>query len=245
MVRLIIFFLSVFQMAALTAHAEDMVTDIKEEAIFVDLRYDGEEIFVFGAIDPNLHERGELGLRIRILGEVAEAELLQQEQKWGLWQAEPVLEAFEIPSFAIFAQTPNFTNHAKQNAEQTLLQSMNPALDENMQANILRLAHAQKRYSEDNANIMIKNSQLFEARMILPSMIHEGDYQLLVELWQNDEMISSEEMKISVQKTGLGNFLAELSQNWSGVYGFLSLSIAMALGLAASVLFRKIFNDFM
>jgi len=51
---------------------------------------------------------------------------------------------------------------------------------------------------------------------------------------------AAETKDITIEKTGLGRFITNLSQNYGFIYGLLAVLISILFGWAAGYLFRKI-----
>ncbi len=96
---------------------------------------------------------------------------------------------------------------------------------------------------------MIKNDSFKELNKQTPSFFKipvkfpnnspAGQYFISLSLMESGSKIETEKMKIFVEKPGISSFVFKFAHKFSFLYGIFSAIIAIGLGLAAGIIFRK------
>ena len=99
---------------------------------------------------------------------------------------------------------------------------------------------------------MVKNSSLvsieettpnfFKIPVEIPFNAPTGIYTVILELFdKNGKLLESSIKKVTVEKTGLNSMIFYLAHRYSFFYGFVSVIIAILLGISAGLVFRRFF----
>ena len=84
-----------------------------------------------------------------------------------------------------------------------------------------------------------KTPEFFKIPIKLPYNAPAGDYFVSLSLMKIGSKIETEKVKIIVQKPGISSFIFKFAHKFSFLYGIFSAIIAVGLGLAAGIFFRK------
>ena len=80
---------------------------------------------------------------------------------------------------------------------------------------------------------------LFKIPIKLPLNSPAGDYFVSMSLMDGGDTFETRKIKLEVKKPGIGSFVFSFAHKFSFVYGVFSAIIAVALGVFASLVFRK------
>ena len=80
---------------------------------------------------------------------------------------------------------------------------------------------------------------LFKIPIKLPLNSPAGDYFVSMSLMDGGDTFETRKIKLEVKKPGIGSFIFSFAHKFSFVYGVFSAIIAIALGVFASLVFRK------
>ena len=80
---------------------------------------------------------------------------------------------------------------------------------------------------------------LFKIPIKLPLNSPAGDYFVSMSLMDGGDTFETRKIKLEVKKPGIGSFVFSFAHKFSFVYGVFSAIIAIALGVSASLVFRK------
>ena len=106
-----------------------------------------------------------------------------------------------------------------------------PALDRNMRETGLWATH--------EGEVSVLRDSLFRASVTLPANILPGDYEVRVLQFEDGKLIAEDITEITVEKTGLGQWIYRFAHDYSAFYGIFAILFAVAAGWLASVAFRR------
>jgi len=95
-----------------------------------------------------------------------------------------------------------------------------------------------------SGNLTISTSKLLKAVAHSESIFNAptGIYTVILELFdKNGKLLESSIKKVTVEKTGLNSMIFYLAHRYSFFYGFVSVIIAILLGISAGLIFRRFF----
>lgn len=104
---------------------------------------------------------------------------------------------------------------------------------------VIRLKEAAGLYRADPQGVKFVDRGLFRAEVDLPATAPTGIYYAQVWLFQEGAPISVSNMTLTVEKVGLERRIYEFAHHRPWIYGVLCVLIAMAVGYAASRIFRN------
>ena len=92
---------------------------------------------------------------------------------------------------------------------------------------------------EENSIKLNKNT-LFRKTLSLPSNVSTGMYIVKILHYRKGNLISQEESKIKIDKTGISANIYNIAQNFSAIYGIIAVIIALFFGWFTNFIFRRI-----
>ena len=83
-------------------------------------------------------------------------------------------------------------------------------------------------------------NKLFQTSVYFPATTAPGEYTVSVYHVRNKSIISKEDKKINIVKSGIGNDIFNFANNNSVAYGLFTIVFAILSGLIAATLFRRL-----
>lgn len=228
---------------------------VVEEQIAVSSDYRGSFITVFG-VNPDRRGRGDIVVVVR--GPNQAAVVMRKRRVFGLWvNGEPVRFS-EAPSFfAVLSTRPlrsivspqAIIQYGLDPAASARLESGTGDADPSAYRNALvRLRRAQGLYQEYSGRsppdrrrggLTTYPGGLFRAEVRLPANAPIAQYRADAYVFREGQLISSQNIPISVSRVGVERSIHDLATKFSWAYGVLTVLLALAAGWSAAFLFRR------
>ena len=88
--------------------------------------------------------------------------------------------------------------------------------------------------------IKLNKNTLFRKTLSLPSNVSTGMYNVKILHYRKGNLISQEESKIKIDKTGISANIYNIAQNFSAIYGIIAVIVALFFGWFTNFIFRRI-----
>lgn len=239
-------------LAAPGAAQESFVTGMSTDNIMLTANFTGSEVLVFGAIRrdaPIPMGQAPLDIVITLSGPPRTDIVRRKERRFGIWVNTEGVRVRQAPTYYAVATTRPLTEILSQTerlrhqigldqavrrvgGHSTLTDTT--AFTEAM----VRLRLANGLFVRAEGGVTLAQETLFQARFDLPTNLVEGTYATRFFLVRNQQVISTGETAITVQKAGIERWLFNLSQERPLAYGLLSVALALAAGWLAATVFR-------
>jgi uncharacterized protein (TIGR02186 family) len=235
--------------------ARDLPSAVVEDSIAVGSDYRGSSITVFG-YNPDRRGRGDIVVVVR--GPSEPATVLRKRRVFGLWVNGDPVRFSEAPTFfAVLSTRPlseiasraDIRRYALDPAASAQLASGTPrgSTGADYRAALVRLRRAQNLYQEhvgvsDNETqraITRYPESLFRAVVRLPANAPIDEYFADTYLFRDGRLISSQRSTVNISRVGIERSIHDLASNAAILYGALVVAMAMSIGWAAAVLFRR------
>ncbi len=231
---------------------ETVVTGVSHSRFSLNAALDGSELFIFGAVRrdaPIPDNAGKLDVVITVRGPEQDVTVRHKSRRFGIWVNTAAVEVLDAPSYyAIAASGPldeilsesdrlryniGMDHAVRRIASHPKIASARPFSDA-----LVRLREKSGLYTQEDGAVALAEDTLFQVGLELPANLVEGDYSAEFFLVRNRRVIDRGETGIIVQKTGVGRWLYNLSQEEPLLYGILSVALALAAGWTAATAFR-------
>lgn len=231
---------------------ETVVTGISRSSYSLNASLDGSELFIFGAVRrdaPIPEDAGPLDVVITVRGPEQDVTVRRKSRKLGIWVNTEAVEVLDAPSYYAIASSGPLDlilseserlrynvgmDHAvRRIASHPKIASARPFTDA-----MVRLREKSKLYTEEDGDVSLTEETLFQVALELPANLVEGDYTAEFFLIRNRRVMDRGTKAIVVEKTGLGRWLYNLSQDMPFLYGLLSVALALVAGWTAATAFR-------
>jgi uncharacterized protein (TIGR02186 family) len=245
-VQILIFVLVLFIGFPL-AHAteRELAVATSIEQVDVDIRYRGEEIQLFGEVQPRadvliqvitpletvkVHKKG------RVLGflwmDVKQAEISNVP---GAYQ--------EISSTTLDRLSPKIQESTQIDGNYRFVREMaqvNPA-DEDAQFLVdgyIKAKEKQKLYGHHEKAVGIIKGRLFRAEFQLPSRAPIGEYRLEIYTIKGDQLVGHGTATLRVEQIGMQQWITQMAKEHGGLYGLIAVAIALVAGFGVGLIFK-------
>ncbi len=239
-------------LAAPALAEETVVTGMSTDKIALNARFDGSDLFVFGAIRrdaPIAPGAGPLDVIITIKGPPRQVTVRRKERVLGIWVNTQTLKVRQAPSFyAITSTRPvndllDATDRLRygigmDQAVRMVGGSDTIADTQPFTDAVVRLREEKGIYTQLDEGVILSEDTLFQTRIRMPANLVEGDYAAQFFLVRDRTVVSTATTTIVVAKTGLERWLYNLSKNEPLLYGFFAVGLALAAGWIAAEAFR-------
>ncbi len=231
--------------------SKSIVADLSSDSISINTGFNGAELLLFGSFDGLEGD----DLVISVEGPKADTIIYKKEYVSGIWINRENVTFNNVPSF--YYTVYSNTKMSLENLELLKREKIGTANLELKTIKKLRLENLNVwRNSLDrrmrkkgiwvlskgvgSESIEIKNNKLFRAPVVLPATVLPGEYKVSILHLRNGKIISKENTKISVQKTGLEAKIYNFAHEYSILYGIFAILLAICAGYIAAFSFRKI-----
>ena len=248
----VIFFLA----ASIATASESLQMGVSVDVVPVGSDFDGTDIVIFGSIEGAEQAalyRGEYDVVVRVTGEQEDVVIRHKERVAGIWVNTNSKVFVDVPSF----YSTLSRNPLNDIADRPTLRSLGLGIQNLMTrpesqgdlAFVLkagqfsdalqRIRLDQGLFTENPENLKQLSPSLFRARLYLPPNVPIGSHTVTAYLFRNGEKLADIQSGFRIQKVGFERWIYDLAHNYSLLYGFAAVLIAIATGWLANVLFRK------
>ena len=231
--------------------SKSIVADLSSDSISINTGFNGAELLLFGSFDGIEGD----DLVILVEGPKADTIIYKKEYVSGIWINRGNITFKNVPSFyyIVYSNTKmSLKNLAllkreKIGSANLDLKSTRKSHSENL--NVWRNSLERRMIERGmwvlkkgigSKSIEIKNNKLFRAPVVIPATVLPGEYKVSIFLLRNGKIVSKENTKISVQKTGLEAKIYNFAHEYSILYGIFAILLALCAGYIAAFSFRKI-----
>jgi uncharacterized protein (TIGR02186 family) len=235
------------------AHATEfknvLVTDVSKDQISIRSNYSGETLLLFGAIDTQPY--GEVdGVVVVLRGPAQDITLRKKNKQFGIWINGPAYRLGDLPSFYAVASSRPLADllPRARRAElgigadvlkaSTLDSAQNDPEQEATQA-FLRLKQNANLFAAQSDAVEIIREKLFRAEINLPAGMPVGAYTTEFFAFKDGALIGYQIGELPVDIVGAGHILHEAAYNMSLIYGLFGVALAVFMGWAVAIIFRR------
>ena len=233
----------------LRAQTEAVEVDMSAREIAIKSDFNGAEIVVFGAVDASKQPAAASGyydVIMVIRGPVHSVITRKKERVAGIW-VNGESESFNVSSFyavlstrpldeIVSAQTLRW--HGIEFNPKPQGPDGSPQPDAFEEA-LIRLKGQQALYVKKPFAVAFLGRSLFRGNVTLPTKVAEGQYTAQVYLFQSGNLVSRDEVSLTVRKEGIERILYTLAYQRPWLYGVISVLLAAVCGLLGWTLFSR------
>ncbi len=225
------------------AAAEGLVVSLSTSQVRITSNYTGAQIVVFGAIERDAQSVARAGpyqIVVSVRGP-RQAVTVREKDRLGLvWINRQQQKFIEIPAYlGVFSSAPIAeigTPEARERLRigiQAVVNGPDVTLDRGGEDDRFREALARIKarellFVEDERGTTFLTPSLFRTPIPLPVTAPPGDYEVDVTLFADSTLLARTGTSFEVVKTGFEQRLAELAEDWSGLYGVTTAGVAIA-----------------
>jgi len=243
MILIRILILAMLVLAALPAQAA-LKIDVSESTIQVTTGFNGTSITVFGLQDSP----GDVVLVIE--GPNKDFTVRKKGSTLGLWTNVDSRKFKDAPAYyevAASSALPMITSAEILAAHQIGVENLsildkrksNSVRTQAFREAFLRGQAEQQLYVMDTRPLDYVSPQLFKARFMLPAQVPSGRYNVIAYLFQNGQVIQTDQTRFDVRPVGVSADMRSFAQENSFFYGLTAILMALFAGWMATVLLKR------
>ena len=225
-----------------------LVTDVSKDQISIRSNYSGETLLLFGAIDTQPYGEAD-GVVVVLRGPAQDITLRKKNKQFGIWVNGPAYRLGDLPSFyAVASSRPvaellASARRAELGIGADVLKANN--LDANADAEreaieaFLRLKQQANLFAAQSDAVEIIHGKLFRAEINLPAGMPVGAYTTEFFAFKDGTLIGYQIGELPVDIVGAGHIFHEAAYNMSLLYGIFGVALAVFMGWAVAIIFRR------
>ena len=231
-----------------TVFAKDnLVTDLSESTVEISSTFSGADILLFGAYDGQKND----DIIVVVSGQNGNIKVDRKEKKFGIWMITESMKFTNIPKYYYIASNrkikdiTNSTEIKKRKLDFNSFELKNNKIDYNnldkkWYEALKRNMKKKQFWKIEENSIKLNKNTLFRKTLSLPSNVSTGMYNVKILHYRKGNLISQEESKIKIDRTGISANIYNFAQNFSAIYGIIAVIIALFFGWLTNFIFRRI-----
>ncbi len=237
-------------LAAMPSRAgENLVSGISQDTVEINSSYTGTEILVYGAIE-NPDPGGIDDVVVIVRGPDADMTVRQKQWVGGIWINRDQAKIQGMPSYYYLASTRPLNKIAASFTLERYEIGLNSIVPEEIHSHhyaepfrqaLIRHKKDEKLYGEDPEGVVFQYPTLFRARVPVPAEVPRGQYNVVVYLFRDGNVVSAQSTPFFVDQTGIERRLYRFAHSSPLSYGISTVFMALLLGWISSMVFRR--ND--
>ena len=236
------------------ARADDLAAGISRDSIEITSSFTGTDVVVFGAIENDsgeslpANEPRDVVVVIRS-DKPYTATVRRKERVGPIWVNNEMQTFAGVPGFYFMASTRPLAAIAKSDVLDQLELglghlALGPAPGtiggpKNFREAIIRNKVRDEVYSEHEGGVSFLSGSLFRTTVALPANVPAGNLKVLVYVFSQGQVSSSNSMTLFIDKTGVERRLSDFAHLQPVIYGFAAVFLSALAGFLASLAFRE------
>ncbi|MFA6266691.1 MAG: TIGR02186 family protein [Pseudolabrys sp.] len=238
------------------AQAERLVVSLSNHRVAVTSSFVGADIVLFGTIEPDAPRtalRSAYDLVATVSGPQVTLRTRRKERVLGVWVNVESREFIRVPSYLSVLSNRPVAEIANLEINRRLQLGLNNVIltqrigadfadtvpDDPFRVNFINLEKVAGQYREVSNGVTFLTPTVFRVAIPLPADATTGTYTVDVKLFANGQIITRTNTALEVIKTGFEQYVFEASQNHGLIYGMVAAMMALFIGWAGSVVFRR------
>ena len=235
------------------AASPTLVPDVSQRQVDIQYSFKGAELLLFGAIvyPGGRAPKEPADIVVVLKGPESQIRMREKQKVAGIWVNADSMKFQSAPSFyAIASSRPikDITDDRTAAIYELSIDNiqLSPTAFEDsaqiarFERGLIDLKERQGLFLPKAGSVEITDGVLYRARLPLSARATIGDYTAETFLIQGDRVVAAAVRDINVRKSGLERFVANAAEQWSFFYGLSATLIAVAMGLAAGWIGRRI-----
>lgn len=238
------------------ATAERLVVSLSNHRVAVTSNFVGEELVLFGTIEPNPITsplRPPYDLVLTVTGPRQTLRTRRKQRMLGIWVNADSREFVSVPSYLAVLSNRPVSNIANQDTLRRLQVGLDSFLlpqrigadvadtvrDDPFRRAFVRLQTQQGLYRESGTAVTFLTPTVFRAAIPMPAAVPTGSYAINVELFAGGLLVARTDSALEVIKTGFEQYVADAARDHGLLYGMATALMALLIGWFASVVFAR------
>ncbi len=248
---------SVAAKAPVSEARETVQADVSSRSVAVTSSFTGTEIIVFGAVDNSRQSSPESGFYdVVIVVEGTPTRLVaRKKSNVGIWLNTASITFQSVPSYYAIISTRPLDEIADpiilrdndigfEHVRMTPISGWETGVTtgelEDFKSAVVRIKQRERLYIERTVGgVVFIGRSLFRASLDLPANVPVGPLVARVHLFREGRLLHTFTSRVTLRREGLEHFLHTFAFGQPLIYGLATVLISVAMGLAATTLFRR------
>ncbi len=230
------------------ARAVPLIADIDRHLVAITTDFTGSELLIFGSID--LEDEDDAEIVVVVFGPNEEVVVRRKDRVAGMWINQAAMTFSRVPAF-YHAATSNpegvtlpatararhqiGTDNIRMRGPEDAPEDSVEVFKEALLRNKIAIGH----YVSDRG-LIERRGKLFRTSVAIPSNVPVGTYTVETLLIANRQIIGAQTTPLFVSKVGVGAQIYRFAHVEPLIFGIVAVLIAVAAGLGANYMFRKV-----
>ena len=225
--------------------AEEIYFDLSEDNIELKTDFNGKEIIIFGLLKDD-HET-----LLTIKGPPSKMRIQKKERYFGIWINNQYVTYSNIPSLFFLSTSKKINEILPEsiliNEDLSFEKILNNKTfnqnfifkndQEDWNNNFVRIKKEQSFYK--NFEMKKVKDKLFQTSVFFPTNTIPGIYNVNIYYIRNNTIMSNDQKKIVIKKSGIGSKIFDFANNNAATYGVFVVIFSIFSGFIAATLFRR------
>lgn len=232
--------------------AQSLVADLSSHLIAITTGFTGTEVVLFGAVDgaEGPSAAGPGAVAVVVQGPESETTVRRKERVAGIWINTDSLTFARVPTFYTVATSmpvealvpPSVLQRHEIGLDHLRLVPEGETDAETVaefRAALIRNKQRADLYGTETGQVAFLGQRLFRTTIYFPANVPTGLYTVSVFLIRDGDVVSAQTTPLAVSKVGFSASLSDFARRQSFLYAVVGLSLAVAAGWLAGLIFRK------
>jgi uncharacterized protein (TIGR02186 family) len=225
---------------------ENLVSGLSQDTIEIRSNYNGAEITVFGAVERPQTAKPDIVVAVR--GPEKDMRVLRKERVAGIWINRSRVLLHTMPSYYFVAGNRPLDRIAPAVTRNIYALGLDAVRPHGLKADddpepfrkaLLAQMERDHLYAQQEDGVAFLSGTLFRVRVPVPSTAPRGKYVVEVYLLRDGKVIDTQSSELTIDQIGVERRLFDFSQAFPLGYGVSTVLMALLLGWASSLLFRR------
>ena len=224
-----------------------IVADLSQENVKISTDFQGAKILLFGAYDG---KKGD-DIIVIVTGPKGLVTVQKKEKVFGVWVNTRKVNYINAPKYLSISSNrkiEDILNQKTQKISEIGLNNLNIRMQPGIKVEnekqwrqaLTRNMLKSNLWSINENSVSLNKDALFRSFLELPSNVITGQFEVKILHYRNNELVSQQTNSINVSKTGISAEIYNIAQNYSTLYGFFAVFLAVLIGWGSNLIFRKI-----
>jgi len=245
----IIIFLFVFIFSSDLKAQNQIVADLSQDNVKISTDFLGAKILLFGAYDG---KKGD-DIIVVVTGPKGLVTVQKKEKILGVWVNTQKVNYINAPKYLNISSNRDINqilNQKTRKISEIGLNNLNvriqpgknisPQNEKEWRKALTRNMLKSNLWSLNENSVALNKDALFRSYLTLPSNVPTGNFNVKILHYRNSKLISKETSTINVLKSGISAEIYNIAHNYSTLYGIFAVLLAVLIGWATNLIFRKI-----
>jgi len=245
----IIIFLFIFIFSSDLKAQNQIVADLSQDNVKISTDFLGAKILLFGAYDG---KKGD-DIIVVVTGPKGLVTVQKKEKILGVWVNTQKVNYINAPKYLNISSNRDINqilNQKTRKISEIGLNNLNvriqpgknisPQNEKEWRKALTRNMLKSNLWSLNENSVALNKDALFRSYLTLPSNVPTGNFNVKILHYRNSKLISKETSTINVLKSGISAEIYNIAHNYSTLYGIFAVLLAVLIGWATNLIFRKI-----